>query len=283
MIELAPHQREAIERIHAMLDRFRGAILADEVGLGKSFVAAAIAAEHRGEVEVIVPASLVSQWQSTLADFGASARVLTHDSLLGERFVPRPGGDRLLIVDEAHAFRNPATQRYDALARRSIGAKLLLVTATPICNSPEDLHALISLIAADDALRFAGVASIERAFATRDAEWIRAAMAELVIRRERDVLPAALQFGSIRRRIVRHPVPQIADIDALQFPLIDGHRDLLRRVLWRRLESSAAALIDSVRRQTRFYERALDSLRSGRTLTKREYRRAFGDEEDRDA
>jgi superfamily II DNA/RNA helicase len=53
--------------------------------------------------------------------------------------------------------------------------------------------------------------------------------------------------------------------------------------LWRRLESSAAALIESVRRQTRFYERALDSLRSGRTLTKRDYRRAFGDEEDRDA
>ena len=283
MIELAPHQREAIERIQAMFDRFGGAILADEAGLGKSFVAASIAAGHRGEVEVIVPASLVSQWQSTLAGFGTSARVVTHDSLLGERFVPRRGGDRLLIVDEAHAFRNPATQRYDALARKSIGAKLLLVTATPICNSPDDLHALVALIAADDALRFAGVASIERAFTARDAESIRAIIAELVIRRERDVLPQSLQFGSIRRRIIRHPVPNIREIDELQFPLVEGHRDLMRRVLWRRLESSAAALVDSVRRQTRFYERALDSLRSGRTLTKREYRRAFGDEEDRDA
>jgi superfamily II DNA or RNA helicase len=108
-------------------------------------------------------------------------------------------------------------------------------------------------------------------------------MAELVIRRERDVLPQSLRFGSIRRRIVRHPVPHISEIDALQFPLVEGRRDLMRRVLWRRLESSSAALLESVRRQTRFYERALDSLRGGRTLTKREYRRAFGDEEDRDA
>jgi superfamily II DNA/RNA helicase len=58
---------------------------------------------------------------------------------------------------------------------------------------------------------------------------------------------------------------------------------LLRRILWRRLESSEAALLESIRRQTRFYERALDCLRSGRTLDKREYRRAFGHEEDRDA
>jgi len=281
MIELAPHQREAIDRIRAMFDRFRGAILADDAGLGKSFVAASIAAAHR-DVEVIVPASLVKQWESTLADFDASARVITHDSLLSERFVPQAGRDRLLIVDEAHAFRNPATQRYDALARRSIGAKLLLVTATPICNSADDLHALVALIAADDALRCAGVASIDRAFATRDADAIRSLIAELVIRRERDVLPESLRFGAIRRRIVKHSVTEVP-IDGLQFPLIDGHRELLRRVLWRRLESSPAALIESVRRQTRFYERALDSLRSGRTLTKREYRRAFGDEEDRDA
>ena len=283
MIELAPHQIEAVDRVGALLDRFRGALLADEVGLGKSFVAAAVAAAHRGEIEVIVPASLVEQWQQTLDEFGVAADVITHDSLLSDRFVPQPDDDRLLIVDEAHAFRNRATQRYDALARRSIGARLLLVTATPICNSPDDLASLIALIAPDDALRFAGVASIDDAFRIRDADAIRTVIAELVIRRDRDVLPEALQFGTIERHVIRHPVADVHEIDALRFPLIDAHHDLLRRVLWRRLESGEAALIESVRRQTRFYERALECLRSGRTLTKREYRRAFGDEEDRDA
>jgi len=283
MIELAPHQTEAVERARGMLERFRGAILADEVGLGKSFVAAAVAAAHHGEVEVIVPASLVGQWRETLDEFAVAANVITHDSLLSDRFVPQPDDGRLLIVDEAHAFRNRATQRFDALARRSIRARLLLVTATPICNSPDDLASLVALIAADDALRYAGVASIDHAFHARDAAAIRSVIAELVIRRDRDVLPAALRFGSIDRQVVRHHVADVPDIDALQFPLIEAHHVLLRGILWRRLESSEAALIESVRRQTRFYERALECLRSGRTLTKRDYRRAFGGEEDRDA
>jgi superfamily II DNA or RNA helicase len=282
MIELAQHQTEALGRITALLERFGGAILADEAGLGKSYVAAAIAAGHRGEVEAIVPASLVAQWRETLEDFGAAARVLTHDSLLNERFVPQIDRRRLLIVDEAHAFRNPATQRYDALARRSVGASLLLVTATPICNSPDDLAALVNLIAADDGLRPAGVASIERAFRDRDESAIRRVIAELVVRRGRDVLPDALRFGAIERRVVRHRVP-VLDIDALRFPLSGAHRELQRSVLWRRLESSEAALIESVRRQTRFYERALACRRSGRTLTRREYRRAFGSEDEGDA
>ena len=286
MIDLAPHQRVAVDGVLTLLQRFGGAILADEVGLGKSYVAAAVAAAMRShDIEVIVPASLVSQWNDTLAEFAVHAQVITHDSLLGDRFVPQPHRGQLLIVDEAHGFRNPATQRYAALARRSIGAKLLLVTATPICNSPDDLLSLVALIAADDALRLAGVSSIEGAFRARDADALRTIISELVIRRDRDVLPEALRFGSIERHVIRHPVPDARGIDELRFPLIAGssHLALLRRLLWRRLESSEAALIESVRRQTRFYERALECLRSGRTLSKREYRRAFGDEEDRDA
>ena len=77
MTELAPHQRDAVTRILALLDRYGGAILADDVGLGKSFVAAAVAAEMQARacaVEVIVPASLVPQWRDTLSDFGVDAR-----------------------------------------------------------------------------------------------------------------------------------------------------------------------------------------------------------------
>src|SRR6266852_119143 len=283
MIDLAPHQRDGVDRILTLFDHYRGAILADEVGLGKSFVAAAVASRTHGTIEVIVPASLVDQWNETLVDFGVTARVLTHDSLLGDRFVAQPGQHRLLIVDEAHAFRNSGTQRYQALALRSIGAKLLLVTATPICNSADDLFSLVALIAADDALRRQGVASIEDAFRARDATTIGTIISERVIRRDRDILPEELRFGSVERRVIRHPLLDAGGIEALQFPLIGNHHALLRRILWRRLESSEAALLESIGRQTRFYERALDCLRSGRTLHKRDYRRAFGHEEDRDA
>src|SRR5213076_1008794 len=166
----------------ALLDRYGGAILADDVGLGKSYVAAAVAATMRCAVEVIVPASLVPQWRETLRTFEVDARTITHDALIGDRFVAGVA-PRFLVVDEAHAFRNPQTQRYAALARRSIGARLLLVTATPVCNSADDLLAIVALIVADDALRWRGVASIGDAFASRDSSAIDVIVSELVIRR----------------------------------------------------------------------------------------------------
>ena len=282
---LAPHQEDAAAHAIEIIGRRGGVLLADEVGLGKSFVAAAVARtmqqRRRCDVECIVPASLVAQWKSTLRDFDVDARMLTHDAIVNDPFVADPERRRFVIVDEAHVFRNPHTQRYAALARRSIAAPLLLVTATPICNSVDDLGALIALLIPDDALRDAGVGSIEDAFRRRDSCALGAIVAELVIRRDRDVLPDALRFGDLERRVIRHPVIDARGIDALELPLFSDAA-LLRRTLWRRAESSPAALRESLRRQLRFYERALDALQRGRTLTKRDYRRAFADD-DRDA
>ena len=272
---LAEHQRDAAKRALALLRTRGGVLLADDVGLGKSFVAAEVMRHFSSEL--IVPAALVEQWRETLASFDVEACVLTHDQIINDRFVPQRSS-RLIVVDEAHAFRNPKTQRYAALARRSIGARVMLVTATPVCNSLADLEALVRLIARDDLLADLGVPSIEQAFAARDVERIVSA---LVIRRDRSILPDALRFGELDRRVIRHPVPD-TNIDALQFPLANEGA-LLRRFLWRRLESSEAALLESVRRQLRYYDRALACIAAGRMLPKRDYRRAFAHEEDRDA
>lgn len=272
---LAEHQVEAARRCLDLLRTRGGVILADDVGLGKSFVAAEVMRQF-SDVDLIVPAALVGQWRE-LTD----ARILTYDSLLRDPFVPR-AGNRLVVVDEAHAFRNPRTQRYAALARRTAGARVLLVTATPVCNSAGDLEALLRLIARDDLLADLGVPSIDAAFEARDAEAIETIVGALVIRRDRSVLPPSLQFGELERRVVRHPVPDARVIDELRFPLVGEHA-ILRRFLWRRLESSEAAIVESVRRQMRFYERALACIAAGRALPKRDYRRAFAHEEDRDA
>jgi len=276
---LAEHQRDAVARVLTLLRTRHAAILADDVGLGKSFIAAAVARELRDhELELIVPAALVAQWRETLDAFDVVARVLTHDAIVNDPFVPRPS-PRLVVVDEAHAFRNPHTRRYDALARRTIAARVLLVTATPVCNAIADLRALIDLVARDDLLADRGVPSIDVAFGSRDFDAIEAIVATLVIRRDRSVLPPGLQFGELERRVIRHPVFDARGIADLQFPLVGEHA-ILRRFLWRRIESSEAALLESLRRQLRFYERALAS---DRALPKREYRRAFAGEEDRES
>ena len=275
---LAEHQREAVDRVLELLQTRGGVLLADEVGLGKSFVAAEVIRRLASEAELIVPAALVAQWRETLVQFDRDTRILTHDGIVGDPFVPAPTR-RLVVVDEAHAFRNPRTQRYAALARRTVGARVLLVTATPVCNSIDDLEALIRLIARDDLLADAGVPSIDVAFARRE---IDAVVQVLMIRRDRRVLPSNLCFGDLQRSVIRHPVLELPLIDELRFPLVGEHA-LLRRFLRRRLESSEAALIESLQRQLHFYQRALAAIAAGRSLPKREYRRAFAHEEDRDA
>jgi len=273
---LAAHQSDAAARALELLRAHRGALLADDVGLGKSYVAAEVM-RHFAEVDLVVPAALIGQWRETLARFGVRANLMTHDALVRDAYVAEPR-DRLVVVDEAHAFRNPKTLRYAALARRTAGACVLLVTATPVCNGLADLEALVRLIARDDLLAREGVPSIDAAFAARDRELIAAVVAVLVIRRDRSVLPEELRFGELERKVVRHPVPDLP-IDALEFPLVDDAA-ILRRFLWRRLESSEAAFRESLERQRRFYERALAAIAAGRTLSKRDYRRAFAQDED---
>jgi SNF2 family DNA or RNA helicase len=277
---LAEHQQAAAERAIHLLESRGGLILADEPGLGKSFIAAEVMRRLAIETELIVPAALLPQWNETLGRFGVTARVMTHDGIVNDAFTASRRR-RLIVVDEAHAFRNPRTQRYAALARRSLAARLLLVTATPVCNSLKDLEALLRLFARDDILGDCGIPSIDAAFERRDRNAIETIVAELVIRRDRSVLPPALRFGELHRTVVRHPVPAAPEIDMLTFPLV-GETALLRRFLYRRLESSEAALIESVRRQLRFYVRVRSAMAAGRILPKREYRRAFSHEEDQE-
>lgn len=277
---LAEHQLSAVSSLASIIERYGGALLADAPGTGKTYVAVALALQHveRGAtVEIVAPPSLLAQWRTTLDEFGVEAKLFSHDRLAHEPHLPKPSA-RLLIVDEAHAFRNPATRRYDALARRSIGARVLLITATPLCNRATELQALLALIACDDALAASGVPSIEVMFERKDYGFISLALSRLMVRRGREVVPPALQFGALRKHRVEYSLASFADViravGQLSFPLLPQPA-LLRRVMLYRLQSSLDALRESLGRQLRFYERALDALRCGRTLTRRDYARIF--------
>src|SRR5688572_3580390 len=116
---LASHQADAVRRLLAILEDRRGALLADEVGLGKSFVAAAVAFEYqkRGhEIELVIPASLQIQWKSIALSFDLRPTVLTHEALFRRPSFPLAGAsEKLIVVDEAHRFRNRTAKRFRAL------------------------------------------------------------------------------------------------------------------------------------------------------------------------
>ena len=144
-ISLEPHQLVAVRDVRTLLTEFGGALLADEVGLGKTFVALALATEARRPL-VVAPMGLRSMWMQAAARAGVRVTMWSVEALSRGESAPRvEGGWDLIIVDEAHHFRNPATRRYRALARLSAGVRILLLSATPIHNRAEDLIAILEL------------------------------------------------------------------------------------------------------------------------------------------
>jgi SNF2 family DNA or RNA helicase len=157
--------------MQTVLRRMRGrAILADEVGLGKTIEAGLVLSElrMRGLAEralVITPAGLVDQWREelerkfalpttiaarggwedgddrpvVLASLAAARRDPLRSAVLDQRW-------DAVIVDEAHRLRNP-TSASGKLARALRTRYLLLLTATPVENRLQDLYELVNLVA----------------------------------------------------------------------------------------------------------------------------------------
>lgn len=142
MVRLRPHQQSAVTRLRAVMHEFGGALLADDAGLGKTYVAAAIASDASQPL-IVAPASLRAMWADALHATGVHAELTSYSSL------SRGGGPRgpfdLLVLDEAHHARTPTTRRYARLAELSHSARVLLLSATPIHNTHRDLGALFAL------------------------------------------------------------------------------------------------------------------------------------------
>jgi superfamily II DNA or RNA helicase len=141
-VTLHPHQAVAVRRLREAMDEFGGAILSDEVGMGKTFVALAIAKEFSRTL-IVAPAALRDMWSIESNRVGMQLPFLSVEAL------SRGHRDRrtfdLVIIDEAHHLRNPETSRYDRLCRLVAHSRVLMLTATPVHNSRRDITSLLSI------------------------------------------------------------------------------------------------------------------------------------------
>jgi superfamily II DNA or RNA helicase len=243
-VDLNPHQIEAAAFALAALPT-GGAVLADEVGLGKTveagLVLAQLAAEGKGRAIILVPASLRAQWRDELrSKFGLDADVVDGDvcrarekqgvrtnpfdtggiviashpfAALRAQEVERVAWD-LAVIDEAHRLRNAYRRDHrtgQALRKALRKAPKLLLTATPLQNDLMELLGLAAFI--DDALL-----GTEEAFRlqyatgelTEDrAADLKARLAPVVIRTLRRQVKEYVKFTA-RRSIVEDfaPTPQ---------------------------------------------------------------------------
>jgi hypothetical protein len=195
------------------------------------------------------------------------------------------------VVDEAHRFRNPETNRHRALARLVVGARVLLVTATPVHNRLADLLHLFRLFLRDHALAAIGVPSLRRAAlggSEVDTPQIAAAAARLVVARSRTRVrkgyaggPVALSFPqrTDAEPIRAGPAPDdvIEALVAGVGRLTGGGRaaPLLRLMLLRRLASSLPAFRASLTRHEAYLDLAARAAADGRGLSPREFQRCF--------
>ncbi len=292
---LAEYQREAVHRACAIMHERGGVLVADSVGLGKTYIGAALIERFlpgSASIAVVVPASLLANWRRALqplrATAGATIDLITHGRL--SRGLNPAAHYTLVVVDEAHAFRNPRTRRYRALRRLTRLAKVALLTATPVNNSLADLYFQIRIFAADDAFRDLGIGSLAALLGNEpvDGRHLARLREAVMIRRTRAQLRASagmIQLPDGRR--LRFPATvQLVNVlypPALAAPEIAARLDridfaayrsattaaLVALALLKRLQSGRQAGLASLERLVSFHQRFLDALGQGRLLPTR--------------
>lgn len=184
------YQVDAVSSGYRLLERHNGFFLADVVGLGKTIIATLIAKkfffkngfpEHRSHTLIVVPPALEEGWRTTLEQFRLdNYRIITNGSL---HKVKHPEKYDLVIVDEAHKFRNDTADAFDELQRicksptlhllqgdTRAKKKVILVSATPLNNRPDDIRNLVALFQdlKDSTLT---IANLQHFFARKEKEY----------------------------------------------------------------------------------------------------------------
>jgi superfamily II DNA or RNA helicase/sulfur relay (sulfurtransferase) DsrC/TusE family protein len=189
-VNLANFQEDAVKRIYSRLKTYNGVLIADSVGLGKTWIAKKVIEDfgfyRRKRFIVVCPASVdETLWRPALKDIGVSENIIHMEELGRENFnfdeLERKLNFKLeeitlIVVDESHNFRNPFSNRYENLftlierASSNRKPKILLLTATPMNNTYWDLYFQLMLLAQNNKRIFVkeGIYDLERQFRKAD-------------------------------------------------------------------------------------------------------------------
>ncbi len=188
------YQGDAVNDGWLKLQRHGGFFLADVVGLGKTVVATRIAKKfyyhngfpnHRSRILIVTPPALRENWQNEMELFGLddAVKIINNGSL---HKVRDPERFDLIIVDEAHKFRNDTADGYDLLQKlcktrtkhrlpdghpdgEFARKKVILISATPLNNRPADIRNQVLLF--QDGKDSTVIGNLQHFFAQRIKEF----------------------------------------------------------------------------------------------------------------
>jgi Helicase conserved C-terminal domain len=267
---LWPDQVPSFRRALYALRRFGGGLLADPVGSGKTYVGLAVAslANGRHPTVCLVPATLVAQWESVARRLNLSVVVWSHERV-SRGNLPSAIRGKVVLVDESHHFRNPATRRYGHLAPWLMGRQVLLMSASPVVNRLPDLAHQLALTIRDDALAGHGIPSLTGLLEEGRGH---SALSTIIVAR-----PAAeARRPGKNERVVSlddsslSPLRDVlVGVDELKLSTQRPVAGLVRSAFWRAAASSPAALAASLDRYQRLLQHAGDAARAGQRLDRR--------------
>jgi superfamily II DNA/RNA helicase len=144
------YQEEAVLNARKVLDEYGGAFLSDVVGLGKTYMSALLAQQLNEPCLVIAPPHLLDahnpgSWPNVFRDFGVRGSLCESLGKLESLLERDLSKFTTVFIDESHRFRTEDTQSYEMLAQICRGKRVVLVSATPLNNTPQDILSQIKL------------------------------------------------------------------------------------------------------------------------------------------
>jgi superfamily II DNA or RNA helicase len=224
-IILADFQKDGYLSALQALEKYGGVILADSVGLGKTYLALRLlddfAYKLRQKALIICPAQIRDTlWEPKLREFGIRADVISQESVSRD-FNPDEFSDYdIIVIDESHNFRNSNTKRwknlFEAIIKGKNNKKIILITATPVNNSVFDLYNQIRFISKDNDEFFkpAGITSLWGYFlkSDRDRETLFDLLEEIAVRRSRQFIKRFYPNATIDGKKIKFPERELHTI-----------------------------------------------------------------------
>lgn len=139
------YQIDAVIRAINILNQHNGVIIADVVGLGKSIIASAVAFNLKLKTIIIAPPHLIQQWHDYSFEFNLRTKIYSSGKIQQALEENNNDEQKLIIIDEAHKYRNENTKDYALLHQLCQKNKVILLSATPFNNRPQDIFSLIKL------------------------------------------------------------------------------------------------------------------------------------------
>ena len=233
-LELTNFQQDGLWRAKRILEEYNGVLIADEVGLGKTFIAGELILEatqnRRQRALVLAPAALRDgTWDAFITEHNLNVELLSFEGLVAGNLKAKINEYSLVVVDEAHNVRSQSTLKSEALRKLLAGTppkKLVMLTATPVNNSLWDLHNLLAYFLYNDAV-FAdvGIKSLRDHFAWAmkqdpddlSPQHLFDVLDPVTVRRTRKFVKKHYPGDTItvngEERVIEFPTPRVTRVD----------------------------------------------------------------------